>query len=78
MGSKLCIPKIDELKRKILEEAHKYTYFVLLGATKMYQDLKQLYWLDRMKKDLADYVSLYLVCQQVKAKHQCNTPSITK
>ena len=36
----------------------------------MYQDLKQLYWWNGMKKDVADFVSRCLTCQQVKAEHQ--------
>ena len=26
IGSRLCVPATEELKRKILEEAHSYTY----------------------------------------------------
>ena len=36
----------------------------------MYRDLKQLYWWNGMKNDVADFVSRCLVCQQVKAEHQ--------
>lgn len=49
--------KIEELRRKILEEAHKSTYSIHLGATKIYRDLKQLYWWEGMKKDVADFMS---------------------
>ena len=35
----------------------------------MYQDLKQLYWWEGMKKDVSDFVSQCLVFQQVKAEH---------
>lgn len=42
-GERLCVLKINELKREILEEAHKSSYSIHLGAIKMYQDLKQLY-----------------------------------
>ena len=69
-NDRLCVPKVDELRRLILEEAHHSTYTVHPGSTKMYQDLKQLYWWDGMKKDVADFVSRCLVCQQVKAEHQ--------
>ena len=40
------------------------------GSTKMYRDLKQFYWWSGMKKDIVDYVSKCLTCQQVKAEHQ--------
>jgi len=40
------------------------------GATKMYQDLKRLFWWPRMKKDIAEFVYAYLVCQKSKIEHQ--------
>ncbi|GJS62080.1 putative reverse transcriptase domain-containing protein [Tanacetum coccineum] len=36
----------------------------------MYQDMKQLYWWPNMKADIAIYISKYLTCLKVKAKHQ--------
>ena len=36
----------------------------------MYRDLKQSYWWSGMKREIANYVSKCLVCQQIKAKHQ--------
>ncbi|KAL4016352.1 hypothetical protein IC575_024000 [Cucumis melo] len=40
------------------------------GSTKMYQDLKWVYWWRNMKREVADFVSRCLVCQQVKAPRQ--------
>ena len=40
------------------------------GSTKMYQDLKALYWWSRMKRDVSDFVAKCMVCQKVKAEHQ--------
>ncbi|KAL4034989.1 hypothetical protein IC575_003663 [Cucumis melo] len=37
------------------------------GSTKMYQDLKRVYWWRNMKREVAEFVSRCLVCQQVKA-----------
>ena len=39
----LCVPKVDELRSLILEEAHHSAYTIHPGSIKMYQDLKQLY-----------------------------------
>ncbi|XP_074556484.1 uncharacterized protein LOC141812346 [Curcuma longa] len=39
-------------------------------GTRMYRDLKRSYWWNDMKRDVADFVARYLVCQQVKAEHQ--------
>ncbi|XP_031741315.1 uncharacterized protein LOC116403827 [Cucumis sativus] len=36
----------------------------------MYQDLKRVYWWRSMKREVAKFVSKYLVCQQVKAPRQ--------
>ena len=36
----------------------------------MYHSIKDLYLWDGMKKDVADFISKCLTCQQVKAEHQ--------
>ncbi|WRX26670.1 Reverse transcriptase domain - like 10 [Theobroma cacao] len=69
-GTKLYVPDGDGLRREILEEAHMAAYVVHLGATKMYQDLKEVYWWERLKRDVAEFVSKCVVCQQVKVEHQ--------
>ena len=40
------------------------------GSIKMYQTIKENYWWSGMKMDIAEFVSKYLVYQQVKAKHR--------
>ena len=35
----------------------------------MYHNLKQIYWWDGMKKDIAEYVAKCPNCQQVKVEH---------
>ncbi|WMV24573.1 hypothetical protein MTR67_017958 [Solanum verrucosum] len=47
----------------------KESYSIILGATKMYRDLWEVYWWNGMKKDIADFVAKCLNCQQVKAEH---------
>ena len=37
---------------------------------KMYHDLKEVFGWEGMKRDVLDYVTKCLVCQQVKAEHQ--------
>jgi hypothetical protein len=59
-----------ELKDKILHEAHESAYSIHPGGNKMYHDLKATYWWYGMKRDVAEYVSLYDTSQRVKAKHQ--------
>ena len=60
----------EELRREILEEAHCSAYAMHPRSTKMYQDLKDHYWWKEMKRDIAEYVSKCLTCQQVKAEHR--------
>ncbi|XP_017984330.1 PREDICTED: uncharacterized protein LOC18586808 [Theobroma cacao] len=69
-GTRLYVPDSDGLRREILKEVHMVAYVVHPGATKMYQDLKEVYWWEGLKKDEAEFVSECLVCQQVKAEHQ--------
>ncbi|XP_070035064.1 uncharacterized protein [Nicotiana tomentosiformis] len=70
MGDRLCVTNVDRLRHSILEEAHNSRYIIHLGSTKMYHDLKQFYWWEVMKKDVANFVSNCLTCQQVKVEHQ--------
>lgn len=69
-GSRIYVPNLDGLKEEILKEAHVAAYAVHPGATKMYHDLRSVYWLQGLNKDVREYVSRCLVCQQVKAEHQ--------
>ena len=67
---RICVPPLDDLKVKILEEAHKSRLSFHPGMTKMYQDLKRSFWWHGMKKDAAEYVTKCLTCQKAKAEHQ--------
>ena len=44
LGTRLCVPDINELRKEIMEEAHFSTYSIHTGSTKMYNDLKDTYW----------------------------------
>ena len=70
ISGRLCVPDVDNLREEILEEAHFTVYSVHPSATKMYHSIKDLYWWDEIKKDVANFVSKFLTCQQVKAEHQ--------
>ena len=70
ISGRLGVPDVDNLREEILEEAHFTAYSIHPSATKMYHSIKDLYWWDGMKKDVADFVSKCLTCQQVKAEHQ--------
>ena len=66
---RLCVPNDEALKEKILSEAHRSNYSIHPGSTKMYQNLRQHYWWNGMKVDVAKHVAKCLTCQQVKAQH---------
>jgi hypothetical protein len=67
--SRLVVPKNKDLKRKILDEAHLSKFSMHPGSTKMYHDLKPLYWWTRMKREISQYVSECDTCQRIKASH---------
>ena len=69
-GQRMCVPEYGELKRDIMEEAHSSAYAMHPGSNKMYKTLKEHYWWNGMKKEIASFVSRCLTCQQVKAEHQ--------
>ena len=67
---RLCVPDVDGLRDRILEEAHGSHYSIHLGSTKMYYDLGEIYWWEGLRRDIAEFVAKCPNCQQVKAKHQ--------
>ncbi|GJY61934.1 putative reverse transcriptase domain-containing protein, partial [Tanacetum coccineum] len=54
----------------VLSEAHSSPFSIHPGSTKMYGDLKQNFWWNGMKQDVAMFVAKCLTCQQVKIEHQ--------
>jgi hypothetical protein len=60
------VPDIQEIKELILKEAHETPYSIHPGSTKMYMDLKELFWWNNMKREIAKFVSECHTCQRVK------------
>ena len=69
-GDRLVVPKVRNLRRLILKEAHESPLTIHPGSTKMYQDLRQRFWWTRMKREIAQYIASCNVCRRVKAEHQ--------
>jgi len=67
---RICVPQDEELREKILREAHSTSYSVHPGANKMYRDLRPQFWWEGMKLDIARFVAKCQVCQQVRIEHQ--------
>nr|XP_019067971.1 uncharacterized protein LOC109119599 [Solanum lycopersicum] len=64
IGGRICVPKTGDLIRLILEEAHCSRFSIHPRAAKMYHDLSQHYWLCGMTRDISNFVSRCLTCQQ--------------
>ncbi|GJV32161.1 retrotransposon protein, putative, ty3-gypsy subclass, partial [Tanacetum coccineum] len=69
-GNRLCVPDDSSLREAVLTEAHSSAFSIDPGSTKMYRDLKQNFWWNGMKHDVARFVAKCLTCRQVKIKHQ--------
>ena len=66
---RLCVPDVDGLRDRILEEAQGSRYPIHLGSTKMYHDLWEIYCWEGLRRDIAEFLSKCSNRQQVKAKH---------
>ncbi|KAJ9558118.1 hypothetical protein OSB04_012733 [Centaurea solstitialis] len=67
---RIWIPRVEQLRKMIMDEAHQSKYSIHPGSDKMYKGLKEHYWWPGMKRDIATYVSKCLTCAKVKAEHQ--------
>ena len=68
--NRLCVPQNEGLRKQILKEAHNIRYSVHLRGTKMYRDLRQYFWWNNIKNEVAEYVGKCLTYQKVKGEHQ--------
>jgi hypothetical protein len=56
------VPRREDLKKKILDEAHTLSYSIHPESTKMYHDLRQQFWWTRMSaRQLAMFLSVTFV-----------------
>ncbi|GJR07740.1 ty3-gypsy retrotransposon protein [Tanacetum coccineum] len=62
---RLCVPNDQALREKVMTEAHSSPFTIHPGSTKMYRDLKQYFWWNGMKQDVASQQSK-LKLQRVK------------
>jgi hypothetical protein len=66
---RLVVPKDQELKNKLMDEAHLSKLSIYPGSSKMYQELRPHYWWTKMKKEIVAYVARCDTCCRVKAIH---------
>ncbi|KAH0689166.1 hypothetical protein KY289_016524 [Solanum tuberosum] len=69
-AGRLCVPNVGELRQHILASLHNSRYYIHPNSTKMYRDMREVYWWNGMKGDIADFVAKFPNCQQVKVEHQ--------
>ncbi|KAA0063967.1 gag protease polyprotein [Cucumis melo var. makuwa] len=75
LRQKIIVAQRNDLylvEKQCLAKAGQAVDFSISCSIKMYQDLKRVYWWRNMKREVAEFVSKCLVCQQVKA------PRLTK
>jgi hypothetical protein len=66
---RLVVPKDQELRTKILDEAHQSKLSIHPDSSKMYSDMKSKFWWTKMKKEIAAYVARCNNCCRVKDIH---------
>ena len=66
---KVCVPSVPKFRRAVLEEGHKSSLSIHLGATKMYQFLRQMFWWPGMKRAANEFVLACPVCQNAQIEH---------
>nr|GFA00963.1 hypothetical protein [Tanacetum cinerariifolium] len=78
-GLRTCFGRIwitnnKELKKLLLDEAHKSKYSIHPDATKMYYNLKPNYWWPGMKRDIVKYenITMDLITKLPKTSRQCD------
>ncbi|WVZ90691.1 hypothetical protein U9M48_036972 [Paspalum notatum var. saurae] len=70
LKNRLCVPLSESIRETIMTEAHCTKYSIHPGSTKMYQDLKWLFWWRRMKRDKAKFIAKCDTCNRIKAERQ--------
>lgn len=65
-----CVIDIDGINEMILSEAYSSWYSIHSRSTKIYRDLRKVYWWNDMRKDIAKFVAECPSCQQLKVEYQ--------
>lgn len=66
----IWVLNLCDIKSLVLEEAHKTRYAVHPGSDKIYLNMKNSYWLPKVKAKIATYLRKCLTCAKVKAEYQ--------
>ena len=66
----IYIPNVANLRRIVMDEIHQAPYSGHPGYQKTIATAKKQSFWPGMKKDIAEYISKCMKCQQVKVEHQ--------
>ncbi|KAJ9567011.1 hypothetical protein OSB04_002977 [Centaurea solstitialis] len=58
---RIWIPRVEQLRKMIMDEAHQSRYSIHPGSDKMYKGLKEHYWWPGMKKDIATNIHFMIL-----------------
>ena len=67
---RLCVPDMGKLRQHILVEVHTYIFSIHPSSSKIYRDLRVVYWWNGMKRNITNFVSKCPNCQQIKVEHK--------
>ena len=70
LQDRICVPNVPERRKMILEEGHRNNLSIHPCVTKMYQNLKIMFWWPNMKREVSEFVYASLDCQKAKIDHQ--------
>ncbi|XP_070010536.1 uncharacterized protein [Nicotiana sylvestris] len=68
LQGRICVSNVDGLRELILENAHSSQYSIHPCVTKMYHNLKQYYWWQKMKKDIVRLVGTNSTSASIRTK----------
>ncbi|XP_016168663.1 uncharacterized protein LOC107611224 [Arachis ipaensis] len=67
---RVCNLDVESLRQDLLLGDHYSGFSVHHGSTKIYCNLKKMFWWPGMKGDVATVASYCLTCQKTKIEHQ--------
>ena len=67
-NNRLCVPKADNIRKRILVEAHDSPIAGHPGYIKTYMSVKKSFFWPRLKSDVLHHVRQCLICQRIKAE----------
>ncbi|XP_069148082.1 uncharacterized protein [Solanum lycopersicum] len=60
---RFCVPRLDGLQERIMEDAHSCRYSIHPGSIKLYRESRKVYSWEGMKKYVVGFVAKYQNCK---------------